>query len=51
MEKEKGRERKGGVKKRGKKKPRDHIKKQRHHFLNKGLDSQSYGFPSSHLHI
>ena len=26
-------------------KPREHIKKQRHHFSDKGLDSQSYGFP------
>ena len=26
-------------------KPRHHIKKQRHHFANKGLCSQSYGFP------
>ena len=25
--------------------PRQHIKKQRHHFANKGLSSQSYGFP------
>ena len=25
-------------------KPRQHIKKQRHHFANKGLYSQSYGF-------
>ena len=30
-------------------KPRQHIKKQRHHFANKGLDSQSYDFSSSHL--
>ena len=29
-------------------KPRQHIKKQRHHFANKGLYSQSYGFSSSH---
>ena len=29
-------------------KPRQHIKKQRHHFANKGLYSQSYGFFSSH---
>ena len=29
-------------------KPRLHIKKQRHHFANKGLYSQSYGFSSSH---
>ena len=25
--------------------PRQHIKKQRHHFANKGPSSQSYGFP------
>ena len=30
-------------------KPRQHIKKQRHHFVNKGLYSQSYGFSSSHV--
>ena len=30
-------------------KPRQHIKKQRHHFTNKGPSSQSYGFPSSHV--
>ena len=29
-------------------KPRQHIKKQRHHFANKGPASQSYGFSSSH---
>ena len=29
-------------------KPRQHIKKQRHYFANKGLSSQSYGFSSSH---
>ena len=29
-------------------KPRQRIKKQRHHFANKGLSSQSYGFSSSH---
>ena len=29
--------------------PRQHIKKQRHYFANKGLSSQSYGFPSSHV--
>ena len=29
-------------------KPRQHIKKQRHHFGNKGPSSQSYGFSSSH---
>ena len=27
---------------------RQHIKKQRHYFANKGLSSQSYGFSSSH---
>ena len=30
-------------------KPRQCIKKQRHHFANKGLSSQSYGFSSSHV--
>ena len=30
-------------------KPRQHIKKQRHHFANKGSSSQSYGFSSSHV--
>ena len=29
-------------------KPRQHIKKQRHYFANKGPSSQSYCFPSSH---
>ena len=29
-------------------KPRQHIKKQRHHFADKGLYSQSYGFSNSH---
>ena len=29
--------------------PRQHIKKQRHYFANKGLCSQSYGFSSSHV--
>ena len=29
--------------------PRQHVKKQRHHFTNKGPSSQSYGFPSSHV--
>ena len=29
--------------------PREHIKKQRHYFANKGLSSQSYGFSSSHV--
>ena len=30
-------------------KPRQHIRKQRHHFTNKDLCNQSYGFSSSHL--
>ena len=29
--------------------PRQHIKKQIHYFVNKGLSSQSYGFSSSHV--
>ena len=29
-------------------KPREHIKKQRHHFTNKGPHSQSYGFSTCH---
>ena len=29
----------------------DSIKKQRHHFANKGLYSQSYGFSSTHIQI
>ena len=29
--------------------PRQHIKKQRHCFANKGQSSQSYGFSSSHV--
>ena len=28
---------------------RQHIKKQRHHFVNKGPSSQSYGFSNSHV--
>ena len=32
-------------------KPRQHIKKQRHHFTNKGQDNQSYGFSSNHVQI
>ena len=28
---------------------RQHIKKQRHYFANKGLPSQSYGFSSRHV--
>ena len=31
--------------------PRQHIKKQRHYFTNKGPSSQSYGFSSSHVWI
>ena len=31
--------------------PRQHVKKQRHCFANKGLSSQSYGFSSSHVWI
>ena len=30
-------------------KPRQHIKKQRHHFADKVLYSQSYGFTSNHV--
>ena len=29
--------------------PREHIKKQRHYFVSKGLSSQGYGFSSSHV--
>ena len=29
--------------------PRQHIKKQRHYFTNKGPSSQGYGFSSSHV--
>ena len=29
--------------------PGQHIKKQRHHFVNKGPSSQGYGFSSSHV--
>ena len=32
-------------------KHRQHIKKQRHYFVNKGPSSQSYGFSSSHVWI
>ena len=28
---------------------RQHVKKQRHYFANKGLSSQSYGFSSPHV--
>ena len=31
--------------------PREHIKKQRYYFANKGLCSQSYGFSSSQVWI
>jgi len=31
--------------------PREHIKKQRHYFADKGLSSQSYGFFSSHVWV
>ena len=30
-------------------KPKQHIKKQRHHFADKGLYYESYGFSSSHV--
>ena len=30
-------------------KPRQHIKKQRHHFVNKGLYSKSYVFSNSYI--
>ena len=29
--------------------PRQHIKKQRHDFADKGPSNQGYGFPSSHV--
>ena len=29
--------------------PREHFKKQRHYFANKGPSSQSYGFSSTHV--
>ena len=31
--------------------PREHIKKQRHYFANKGLSSQSYGFSSGRVRM
>ena len=31
--------------------PRQHIKRQRHHFVNKDLSSQGYGFSSSHVQM
>ena len=30
-------------------KPKQYMKKQRHHFVNKGLSSQSYGFSTRHV--
>ena len=30
-------------------KPRQYIKQQKHHFVNKGLYRQSYGFSNSHV--
>ena len=35
--------------KKGYDKPKQHFKKQQHHFSDKGLSSQSYGFSSSHV--
>ena len=32
-------------------KPRQHIKKQGHHFADKCLYSETYGFPSSHVRM
>ena len=32
-------------------KPRQHLKKQRHHFVDKCLYSQSYGFSGSHVQM
>ena len=29
----------------------NHIKKQRHYFVNKGLSSQGYGFSSGHVWV
>ena len=31
--------------------PRQHIKKQRHYFANKGPSSQGYGFSASHVQM
>ena len=31
--------------------PRQHVRKQRHHFINKGPCSQSYGFSTSHVQM
>ena len=33
----------------GRNQPRQHIKKQRHYFANKGPSSQGYGFSSGHV--
>ena len=33
----------------GRKQPRQHFKKQRHYFANKGLSNQGYGFSSGHV--
>ena len=35
--------------KKGSEQPKQHIKKQRHYFANKGPSSQGYGFSSSHV--
>ena len=32
-------------------KPTEHIKKQRHHFANKGPSRQIYGFSNSHVRM
>ena len=32
-------------------KPKQHIKKQRHHFANKGMYSQSYASSNSHVQM
>ena len=36
--------------KKGYDQPGQHIKKQRHYFVNKGPSSQRYGFSSSHVY-
>ena len=38
-----------GIRKKSYDEPRQHIEKQRHHFANKVLSSQRYGFSSSHV--
>ena len=35
--------------KKGSEQPKQHIKKQRHYFANKGPSSQGYGFSSNHI--